>query len=125
MRLIEEARLLAAEVEGRAAAKKLAEEKTQREWEYQHAVDMLANMKAELKEKVLEAARKGNRSISLSIYSWSSTGRPYWVMYFKGPFENYLNDEGFGFDFQEKIAETRTHTRAMPQDDCGWYVISW
>jgi hypothetical protein len=122
MRLIEEARFLAAEVERRVAATKLAEEKSQREWEINHAIDMVENMKGELKSNVIEAARRGQRSTSVSIYSWSRSGRPTWVKYFREPFENYLRSEEFKFEFQEKKGDT---SDAAPQDDSGWYTISW
>jgi hypothetical protein len=123
MRLIEEARFLSAEVEKRATAEKLAAEKAQKEWEVDHAFDMVDNMKGELKSKVIEAARKGQRSTSVAIYSWSSTGRPTWVKYFREPFEDYLRSEEFKFEFNEKRGETRDPD--MPQDDSGWYVIQW
>jgi hypothetical protein len=124
MRLIEEARFLSAEVEKRATAERLAAEKAQKEWEVDHAFDMVDNMKGELKSKVLDAARGGNRSTTVSIYSWSSTGRPTWVKYFRPPFEEYLNSEEFKFEFKEQ-KDDRKRDPDMPQDDSGWYTISW
>jgi hypothetical protein len=124
MRLIEEARLIAAEVESRAASEKLAAEKAQKEWEVNHAFDMVDNMKGELKEKVLEAARKGQLSTSLPIYSYSSTGRPSWIKYFRSPFEDYLRSEEFKFEFHEKNGGIR-NSDVPPHNDSGWYVISW
>ena len=123
MTLIEEARKLAKEFSDLEQANKIENERTIREWEVAHALEMFDSMKSELKDHVLTASRKGSHETFLLIYSWSPHGRPNWVNDFLPSFDDYLVGEGFTFikfsDYEHDPSELG------PKNNKGGYHIKW
>ena len=120
--LIEKARALTKSIAEEKETKRIAQEKADREWEENHALDMIDSLKGELVDQVLKAAAKGEKGTYLSVYAWSNHGRPKWVNLFLTPFEKYLDDEGFMWEFVED--ETNSDTD-MPRNDSGGYRLDW
>lgn len=123
MTLIEEARKLAQEFSNKEEVKRVEKERSIKEWEQNHASEMVESMKGELKEYVLAAGKAGSDNTYLFVYSWSSNGRPRWVKLFRPYFEEYLKSEGFTFEYNDDKGDSSDPD--MPKNDSGGYRIKW